>query len=149
MKKIVKFLLAAAILIGLAACAKKEEPASEPAASVAVPEELYGSYYEEIAGRGHFTLDENGIVCNWSSSASETTEYRLPAEYDKENARLTYVNGVRTDTVYESETKSSSTVIYEDGTGYFEIDGNKLIWYNDKEEGGPSTFIKDEGAVNP
>ena len=98
------------------------------------------------------------VISLWMKTASSATglpahrkppSTDFPVEYDKENARLTYQNGVRTDTVYESETKSSSTVIYEDGTGYFEIDGNKLIWYNDKEEGGPSTFIKDEGAVNP
>ena len=149
MKKLLTILLAAAMLLSLAACTKKEEPAPEPEVAVAVPEELYGSYYEEIAGRGHFTLDENGIVCNWSSSASETTEYRLPVEYDEKNARLTYQNGVRTDIVYESDSKSTSTVIYEDGTGYFEISGNKLIWHNDKEEGDPSTFVKEEAVVNP
>lgn len=149
MKKLVMILLAAAMLLSLAACAKKEEPAPEPAASVAVPEELYGTYYEEIAGRGHFTLDENGIDCFWSSSAFETTEYKLPVEYDEENARLTYQNGVRTDIVYESDSKSTSTVIYEDGTGYFEISGKKLIWHNDKEEGDPSTFVRNEGIANP
>ena len=148
MKKILILLSAAVLLLGMTACSKKEEvqPEPEAATTAAVPEALFGDYHEQIAGRGHFTLDENGIVCMWSSSASETTEYRLPVEYDEENKRLVYQNGIRTDIVFESENKSTSTVVYEDGTGYFDIDGDKLIWHNDKEEGDPSTFVRDDAV---
>lgn len=135
------YLSLAALLLNIAGCSARQQPAVS-----AVPEGLYGTYYEEIAGRGHFTLDENGIDCLWSSSAAETTEYTMEVVYDEANNRLTYQNGVRRDIVFDSENKSTATVVYEDGTGYFEIDGDKLIWHNDKEEGGPSKFIKDTGA---
>ncbi|MBR2808699.1 MAG: hypothetical protein IKE33_00500 [Erysipelotrichaceae bacterium] len=149
MKKIFALLLVAVMLLNVAACtSKQEEPEPEPVAPIAVPEDLYGQYYEEIAGKGHFVLNENGIDCHWSSSAFESADYKLPVQYDQENNRLVYEKGVKTNTVYESESKSTTTIEYEDGTGYFEIDGTKLIWHDDKNPEVVATFIKDEGLIN-
>ena len=153
MKKMIMILLAAMMIVGLSACAqnkeeeKKEEPAApdepaEQAEPVKVPEELLGSYHDEIAGRAMLELLENKIVIDWSSSAFEKAHFDFDIVYDAEKNQLTYENGKQTNTVFESDTKSTVSEVYNDGTGYFEIADGKLIWHDDKSEGAePIVFV--------
>ena len=131
------------------------EPTAEAAAE-AVPAELEGTYYEQIAGRGSFVLFRTDTGAHldviWGSSAFETSRWEIEVTYDRENSRLVYENAFKTDVVFESETKSTETVAYDNGTGYFEIGDGTLTWYDDMAEGDePSVFVKDSmaGMANP
>ncbi|MCR4633853.1 MAG: hypothetical protein K5648_07000 [Erysipelotrichaceae bacterium] len=162
MKKMIKVLLVLAMVLGASACASQKEeeqkapevPAEE-SETVKVPEELLGSYHEEIAGRASLELSENKITIDWSSSAFEKAHFDFDIAYDADKNQLTYVGGKRTDTVFESDTKSTVTEAYNDGSGNFAIEEGKLIWNDDKNEnGGPVVFISNEetaeiGMANP
>ena len=153
MKKMIIILLAAMMVLGLSACAnqkeeeQKTEPETpvEPAEPVKVPEELLGQYHDDIAGRAALELTENKITIDWSSSAYEKSHYDFDIVYDAEKNQLTYQNGKLTNTVFESETKSTVTEVYNDGTGYFEITEGKLIWHDDKSESTePTVFVSND-----
>ena len=129
---------------------------TEPEVTTApVDPALEGDYHEQIAGRGMLSLQctsDGGadISVHWSSSASESSEWSIHVTYDEEKNALVYTDAVKTDFVYESEDKSTETEDYNDGTGYFEIKDEKLIWHDDKAEGEPIEFLRNmANVINP
>ena len=151
MKKIITSLLALFVLLCMVSCGQKEEAAPETpeVVAVSVPEELTGEYHEEIAGRGALAVLTDKVYIDWSSSASEKMHCEFPVSYDAEKNVITYKDGKRTDTVFESDSKSTVTVVYEDGSGYFEIADGKLIWHDDKKDSSDtSTFVRNEEPID-
>ena len=129
---------------------KTPEPTAETK-TAEVPAELEGTYAEEIAGRGNFTLakTETGahLDVSWSSSAFETTHWDIDVTYDEEKNALVYENAVKTNMVFESGDKHTDTEEYNDGTGYFEIGDGTLTWYDDMEKDrDPAVFRKVDQA---
>ena len=153
MKKAFVLLIALLMLATVSACAKKEEAAPDPDLPEMIPDELCGTYTDEIAGRCNAQVEAGGITIDWSSSAFEHAHYELSTDYDAENSRINYTNGVYKIVTYESEEKFFEETVYENGTGYFEISDGKLIWHNDMEEGGdPVVLVNTEqfiGLPNP
>ena len=152
MKKFLAVLMLVCMLLSLAACGTspaepETDETEETAETVAVPEEVFGSYHEEIAGRGSMTVDpsaESGadVYVNWPNSAFEYREWTFHAEYDAENGRLVYEDAVAVTITYESENDDPSrTVEYENGTGYLEIGEDVLVWFADDEA------LSSDGAV--
>lgn len=151
MKKLFVILLALALILTLGGCAGKEETKKEednkteeavpeetaPEETVtvaAVPEELQGAYHEEIAGRGSLELGAETMTIDWSSSAFEKNHIDFPVFYDEENGYIRYEGAVMTRTTFTSDEESESKEIYNDGSGYFAIDEDRLIWHDDKAE---------------
>ena len=141
MRKILVLFTALAMCIAMGACTKKEEAVPEIDLPKMIPDELCGTYTDEIAGRCNARVEAAGITIDWSSSAFEHAHYELPTDYDEENGRINYASGVYTIVTYESEDKFTEETVYENGTGYFEIADGKLIWHNDMEEGGEDTVL--------
>jgi len=135
MKRLSVILLALLLLAGLAGCAKEEEGSSDTRQLIEVPEELQGSYHEEIAGRGMLELGADHISIDWNTSAFERNHIDFPAGYDAESGNIVYENAVMSRYTYTSETEFTSSEIYNDGSGYFETDEDRLIWHDDKAEG--------------
>ncbi|MBQ1289443.1 MAG: hypothetical protein IIY23_04710 [Erysipelotrichaceae bacterium] len=158
---IIMTLLAVMLLVGCGQ--KKEEPAptaeptsettpepTEETVRVPVPEKYQGMYHDAIAGRAQLTLTSDKIEISWSNSAYDKAFYELPVSYDEANNRITYENGKLTEIVFESAEKHSDTVMYENGTGYFDIEEGKLLWQDDMAET-PDTviFVQSDSMVNP
>ena len=149
MKRLLSVLLAAGVL--MTGCAAKEEEASrEPE----VPEELCGTWYEEIAGRGSLTITRNedgtaGAVIDWASSAFATNHWVMEKlSYSPETSTMDYMNGTLT---VLSEDKEE--VIYTDGAGAFDILEDALVWHDGHatEPGDAVVFVRDVhvGIPNP
>ncbi len=153
MKKILILLSVLALCIAASACTKKEETAPEADLPELIPDELCGTYTDEIAGRCNAQVEPDRITIDWSSSAFEHAHYELPADYDAENARIDYSGGLYKIVTYESEEKFTEETVYENGSGYFEVADGKLIWHNEMEEGGdPTVLVKTDqviGLPNP
>ena len=124
--------------------APPEEP-SEAAATVEEYVALAGEYQDEVSQRASATViadteSQNlNITVMWGSSAWETTMWTMTAT--KEGNKLVYSDCKRTELVYsdDSDTEESEngefgggaeeTVVYENGSGSFEIsDEGKLLW---------------------
>ncbi|MBR4471365.1 MAG: hypothetical protein IKS54_08680 [Erysipelotrichaceae bacterium] len=145
MKKIITVLMALLLVAGLSACTKKEtEP--EVKQPTAVPEELCGSYHEEIAGRASLEVREDYLIIDWSNSAYEKAHFEAQTDYDAENKRINYSNGVMGTVVYETEEKFTENELYNDGSGYFEVLEDRLIWRDDRAEENtdPVIFVRNE-----
>ena len=134
MKKLLVFLTAVSLILALGGCAGNNEDKPDEKHLSAVPEELQGSYHEEIAGRGSLELEEEKITIDWSSSAFEKNHIDIPVSYDAETGNIQYEGAVLTRITFTSETESESEEIYYDGSGYFETDEDRLIWHDNKAE---------------
>ncbi len=155
--KLMKAIAVILIMTMICACTKQETPAEKP--SVAIPEEILGNYYDEIAGRGMLKLEENGdITIDWSSSAYETVHWQMHAEYDAETKVLNYRDGIKKILTYGEDETVKETEVYTDGTGAFTVEDKALIWVNDKNDNGDQdvVFVRDferptetDGMINP
>ena len=160
MKKVTVILMVFLMVLTLSACAnapkeeeQKEEPAREP---VNVPEDLCGRYHDEIAGRAALTISEDKATLDWSSSASEKAHFDMKLDYEEAENRINAYEIKLTNTVFESDTKSTVTEVYTGGTGTFRIEDGKLIYHDDQtEEGEDVVFVRDDetaeiiGMANP
>ena len=144
MKKLLILLFALMMMVSLGACASQggeEKPADEPVvepveeAAVPTPEELQGLYHEEIAGRASLEVTADLITIDWANSAFEKTHTELPTSYDAQSGNITYANGVMTTRTYLSFEDFTEREDYNNGTGYFEVNEDRLIWHNDLAEG--------------
>ncbi len=148
MKKLGLMSIILIVLIGLAACGNKKE--IEPDLPRAIPDEYLGTYYDAIAGRGSLEVSPMAMVMDWSNSAYEHDTTTFLTDYDEENKRINYTGATLIRSTYTSETEHTDETIYDDGTGYFEIKDEKLIWHDDKAEGEPIEFLRNmANVINP
>lgn len=106
---------------------------------------LAGEYQDEVSQRATATVVANtesksvNITVMWSNSATEASMWTMNAE--KEGNQLIYSDCVYTELIYSDETDeegtgaeetgggAEETVVYEGGSGSFEItDEGKLLW---------------------
>ena len=139
------------MVLSLSACQKKEEVIDDNI-PVSIPEDYQGIYTDNVAGRANVEVSEVGIIITWANSAAEVYQYEFPTTYDEANNQITYANGVLKDVVFAEDGTSTEEVVYSDGTGYFKIDGEDLIWHDDKENT-DTTFVRVDkdviGIPNP
>ncbi|MBR0420457.1 MAG: hypothetical protein IJI66_14945 [Erysipelotrichaceae bacterium] len=148
MKKLGLMSIILIVLIGLAACGNKKE--IEPDLPRAIPDEYLGTYYDAIAGRGSLEVSPVAMVMDWSNSAYEHDTTTFLTDYDEGNKRINYTGATLIRSTYTSETEHTDETIYDDGTGYFEIKDEKLIWHDDKAEGEPIEFLRNmANVINP
>ena len=135
--KIIKLVFIALMaMLMLAGCSKAKEentPDNTTVEPVATPEEICGIYTDEVAGRVLVEVETDRISISWSSSYNEIELFELSTDYDAGNNRINYSNGVLTKRVYTDETNYTDTVVYSDGTGFFEIGNDRLTWQDYKE----------------
>ena len=145
MKKLTLLVISLAMLLVFAGCAKKEEtPAKEETVVTTVPVEVQGNYADDVAGRAMLVVSENNIVCDWSSSAATRSHFEIPVVYDAETNTIKYDAAVLTEQTFNEQGEiANSEEKYNNGTGYFEIVENKLIWHDDmSEDKETTTFVK-------
>lgn len=145
MKKLTLLVISFAMLLVFAGCAKKEEtPTEEETVVTTVPVEVQGNYADEVAGRAMLVVSEDNIVCDWSSSAATRSHFEIPVTYDAQTNTIKYDAAVLTEQTFNEKGEiANSEEKYNNGTGYFEIVENKLIWHDDMSENvEPTTFAK-------
>jgi len=92
-----------------------------------------GDYQDSVSQRATLNIakgDGKSLVftVRWGASADETTEWKMTGTYDPATYRFNYANAVKTNikTVDGKEVKEE---VYNDGTGYFSIEGGALTWH--------------------
>ena len=98
-------------------------------------DDLVGEWAESIAGRGVIEISktEDGaysILINWSSSAFEHSVWQMTGVAGT-GAVITYNDCTLTNIVSESETQSSESVEYENGTGRLFLEDGNLVWVDE------------------
>ena len=160
MKKWISLIAVLVMVFSLAACAAQQSAEESPApieeTDAAEADTTEGAAEEDgqnpimnfIGVYGHdrasilveATDAKDGVkfTVNWSSSASEYTEWVMTGSFDTETLTVKYDDCVKTDYVYNSDgTMQSETVIYENGSGTFTFsdeDGLTLTWADAEEQ---------------
>lgn len=107
--------------------------------TVASPEDYLGNWFDKNSQRAtlEITALENGqyqALVSYSSSASETTEWRMTAAVDF-GGDLAYKDGTKANMTYNDDGEViSEETVYEDGEGWFTFTGDSLMWTDFKEE---------------
>ena len=159
MRKLFSVLLILCCMCGLTACGigGSSGEGKDPEQVPAVPEEIAGFYYDEIAGRATLeaeTFDDGSVLINvrWPDSAARVVNYVMTAMYDAEKNTLVYEDAKATEVNYDADGSSTSKELYNHGTGLFEVKENKLVWQpKDDEATRGGTFVKGEivNTANP
>ncbi len=91
--------------------------------------------------RAHAVVEAVGkdlarVVVTWSGSAWEQGMWVMSGPLDPETLRADYADGRMTELVYDDSGEvKTETVVYEDGTGYFQFsEGSSFIWHDDRED---------------
>lgn len=110
-------------------------------------DDLVGEWAESIAGRGVIEIAkaEDGtynVLVNWSSSAFEHSAWQMTGVAGT-GAVISYDDCKLTNIVSESETESTDTVEYENGTGRLFLEDGNLVWVDEVQHiADGSVFIK-------
>ena len=104
--------------------------------------DLAGQYYDSYSQRATMTAEADGangvkITVDWSSSASELTEWTMTARLYEDGLLSYYDCAVSNITTAEDGTETVD-IVSTDGEGWFTFDGDKLCW----------TGAADESCVN-
>ena len=146
MKKYSKILILLLLsMFLLSACTKNPDNTDDQtdAKTLNIPVKVLGYYYEEVAGRGVINVEKvkdnlAKITIDWASSASENAHWDIEATYDGE--KLNYENAKLLTQVYDTTGNHADTENYHDGTGYFIVEEDCLVWHNDKKDSGDMDF---------
>lgn len=98
-----------------------------------------GTWIENIAGRGVIEITSTGedtysINVHWGSSAFESSNWEMTGTYYISTGLLEYSDAKYYIRTYEDEENYTDDVKYEDGSGYFWMEGYLLNWSSDKKD---------------
>ena len=104
--------------------------------------DLAGQYYDSYSQRATMTAEADGangvkITVDWSSSASELTEWTMTARL-YEDGLLSYYDCTMSNITTAADGTETVDIVSTDGEGWFTFDGDKLCW----------TGAADENCVN-
>lgn len=159
-KKILAGALALTLALSLAACSKNDDTAAEeqdpeteqteqnPEAQPVTPAEstdYSGDYQDRVSQRAVMTVAQDGeklsLEITWGSSAFETSVWTMSGTLSEDGTRVDYTDGKLTTTSYgepgeaagEEKTPVEELVIYENGTGHFDIADGVFTWTSDND----------------
>ena len=104
--------------------------------------DLAGQYYDTVSQRATMTAEADGangvkLTVDWSSSASELTEWTMTARL-YEDGLLSYNDCAVSNITTAEDGTETVDIVSTDGAGWFTFDGDKLCW----------TGAADENCVN-
>ena len=105
----------------------------------ATGEDYVGAWFDETSQRATLEItpledDQYEILVSWSSSASETTQWRMTGLMDGAGD-LAYENGTKVHVTYdESGEATAEETVYTDADGWFSYAGDRLLWIDFTEE---------------
>ena len=83
-----------------------------------------------------------GIQINWSSGASNDTQWNMTAQYNSATGELEYSDGTNFDYIYTDDGDVIEDLLYTDGTGKFYLGDGYLHWQDDVEHSGDSCLFE-------
>jgi len=114
---------------------------TKPGMSTAEMEAFYeaysGEYADSFSQRAVLTAVSNGdslsIQVNWGSSAMENTCWTMTAKV-YEDGLLSYYDCTKTEIVFAEDGSETDTIIYENGSGFFNPSDNAILQWGGAEE---------------
>ena len=157
MKKLTAGALALTLALSLAACGTKNDtPTPEQPEQPEQQETVIdytGSYQDRVSQRATMSIvtGEDGTLdfgISWSNSAFETNEWTMSGKLSEDGTRVDYTDGKMvtilsgepeettetTETTETAETPAEEQVVYENGTGHFDIADGVFTWVSDNDE---------------
>ena len=159
MKRTVAIVLALTLTAALAACgtkndtpAQEQEPVqqeqnTEPEVQQETAIDYTGGYADRISQRATMSIvahddDTLGFGISWSNSAFETNEWTMSGKLSEDGTRVDYTDGKMVTTSFgepgtepgEETTPVDVLVIYENGTGHFDIADGVFTWVSDNDD---------------
>lgn len=163
-KRLLSVIMAAAMVMTLAGCEKgtQQEEAQQAGANAqesatleevkgddeaagvaevdpAVVEQILGVYEDSISQRASLEVKHNDdgtfyIELYWGTSAFEANIWKMNATFDPATNRLEYKDCTEIVQTYSETEETKVEVVYENGEGYFEVDGDLLRWTGAQDE---------------
>ncbi len=102
------------------------------------PDDMVGIWAEKIAGRGSIEIGKGAaegaydVKIHWGGSAFESYNWTMTAYATGNGAELRYEDCKLIDLLFTSETESTETVVYENGTGSFNLLSTYELVWNDE-----------------
>ena len=151
MKKLVVAGLSLTLVLSLAACGTKGDTPVQEQEPVQQEQQratdYTGGYADRISQRATMSIvtdgdDTLGFGISWSNSAFETNEWTMSGKLSEDGARVDYTDGKMVTTSFgepgtepgEEETPVDVLVIYENGTGHFDIADGVFTWVSDNDD---------------
>ena len=113
---------------------------------------LVGTWAEKIAGRGSIQIikgDAEGkynVLIHWSGSAYEMYFWRMTAYATGRGAEISYEDCTLEDILFTDEEHSTTTVVYENGKGSFNLLSTyELIWDDETGHAADDTVFINAG----
>lgn len=102
-------------------------------------DDLLGKWGEKVVGRCGITIekgedDKYQISIHWSSSAFESSEWTMTAVSTGNGSEIRYEDCEKKDIKFTSNTESTETVVYQNGTGTFGLLSTYELYWNDETE---------------
>lgn len=95
--------------------------------------------------RCYITFEKKGkgyvATVDWSSSASESTQWTYSCSYDKDSSSMICKKGAARVELTSSGGKEKTKTVYKDGSGSFVIKNGTLRWTDDKENAGADMYF--------
>lgn len=153
MKKLIAGALALTLALSLVACGTKDDtpaPEQEPVQQEQQQQESIdytGGYADRVSQRATMSIvtGEDGTLgfeISWSNSAFETNEWTMNGKLSEDGTRVDYTDGKMVTTSFgepgeqpgEEMTPVDVLVVYENGTGHFDIDDGVFTWVSDNDD---------------
>lgn len=152
MKKLTAGALALTLALSLAACGTKDDtpaPEQEPMQQEQQQESIdyTGGYADRVSQRATMSIVQGedgtlGFEISWSNSAFETNEWTMSGKLSEDGTRVDYTDGKMVTTSFgepgtepgEEETPVDVLVVYENGTGHFDIADGVFTWVSDNDD---------------
>lgn len=152
MKKLTAGALALTLALSLAACGTKDDtpaPEQEPVEQEQQQEAIdyTGAYADRVSQRATMSIVTNdddtlGFGISWSNSAFETNEWTMSGKLSEDGTRVDYTDGKMVTTSFgepgteqgEEETPADVLVVYENGTGHFDVADGVFTWVSDNDD---------------
>ena len=152
MKKLTASALALTLALSLAGCGKKDDtpaPEQEPVQQEQQQEAIdyTGAYADRVSQRATMSVVQDGdgtlsFEVSWSNSAFETNEWTMSGTLSTDGTRVDYTDGKMVTTSFgepgtepgEEETPVDVLVVYENGTGHFDVADGTFTWMSDNDD---------------
>ena len=99
---------------------------------------LVGRWWDTDSKRCFMQIEQSSedvysVTVHWSNSVSENTEWKMQIRYDPLLSAYTYANGVKQFNVQDENGSEIVDILYKNGSGIMQIEGEKLFWTDDIE----------------
>lgn len=112
-------------------------------------EDFVGKWRDSYSQRAEMEItSDNGIyynvVISWANSAFEVVKWYFTGTYNPQEKAIEYSSGMCELESTTDDPADGRNLLYEDGDGFIRIDGDTLLWQDNKENAGENCVFERE-----